>query len=308
MQVLEVSGRGIPSAMAVELRAAHEARTFDVPRDLASLVCGRSAAALVIRLRWPCVAITVLGTAVPTLLIFTLHWANGGLGQFAMAFAWPLWLEVWICAGYWLSACVFVLLYASMQRKIAWMALMQFSTLWVVAMTSVLVAGLINFYEFGVQRSTWDNVPVYVFIALCFPMFAMADALPPKLRLRILRFGAPFALACMAAIAIVLRLPTAEGTPGKLVWTVMGTDTVTNLQAITYSATVMTVLLTKGVLRAWAFPDQLAFIGTRLCIAELAADAPSSEGPRALHANSAATAPNALASIAPHPLELSSLG
>jgi hypothetical protein len=44
----------------------------------------------------------------------------------------------------------------------------------------------------------------------------------------------------MAAIALVLRLPTAEDTPGQIVWTVMGTDMVTNLQALTYSATVMT--------------------------------------------------------------------
>jgi hypothetical protein len=63
----------------------------------------------------------------------------------------------------------------------------------------------------------------------------MADALPPKLRLRILRFLGPLALGSVAAIVLVLRLPTAEGTPGKLVWTVMGTDTVTNLQAIMLS-------------------------------------------------------------------------
>ena len=51
------------------------------------------------------------------------------------------------------------------------------------------------------------------------------------------------------AIALVLRLPTAENTPGKLVWTVMGTDTVTILQALTYSATVMTVAALAIVLR-----------------------------------------------------------
>ena len=63
-------------------------------------------------------------------------------------------------------------------------------------------------------------------------------------------------------IAIALRLPTAEQTPGKLVWTVMGTDTVTNLQVATYSATVIAVLLAEGVMRAWVFPNELAFIRT----------------------------------------------
>ena len=36
----------------------------------------------------------------------------------------------------------------------------------------------------------------------------------------------------------------------------------------------MTVLLAKGVLRAWAFPNQLAFVQTSLCVAELASDEP----------------------------------
>ena len=64
-------------------------------------------------------------------------------------------------------------------------------------------------------------LPLHVGIPLLFPLVAMADALPPKLRLSVLRFLGP----------LVLRLPSAEDTPGKLVWTVMGTDTVTNLQA-----------------------------------------------------------------------------
>jgi hypothetical protein len=106
----------------------------------------------------------------------------------------------------------------------------------------------------------------------------------------------------MAAVSLVLRLPTAEGTPGKLVWTVMGTDTVTNLQALMYSATVMTVLLAKGILRSWAFPDELAFIQTSLSVAELATDARSSDGPHA----ASAVAANASASVAPLPLSVSS--
>ncbi len=66
-----------------------------------------------------------------------------------------------------------------------------------------------------------------------YALLPAGDALPPKLRLRILRFLAPFALGRAVAVSLVLRLPTAEDTPGELVWTVMGTDTVTNLQALT---------------------------------------------------------------------------
>ena len=99
---------------------------------------------------------------------------------------------------------------------------------------------------------------------LFFPLIATADALPAKLRLRILRFFGPTILGCMCLFSVVLRLPTSEHTPGKLVWTVMGTDTVTNLQALTYSSTVMAALLAKGVLRAWLYPDRLSFISTSL--------------------------------------------
>ena len=183
------------------------------------------------------------------------------------------------------------------------MALKQVSTMWIIAMTGVWVAAFVSLWELGVHRSTWVVLPVYIGCALFFPLIAMADALPPKLRLRVLRFAGPFTFGAAAAVALVLRLPTAEDTPGELVWTVMGTDTVTNLQALTYSATVMTVLIAKGVFRAWVFPDQLAFVQTSVCCTELAASIPSTDG---LHPACMAI-PTASASVAPHPLELSSL-
>ena len=183
------------------------------------------------------------------------------------------------------------------------MALKQVSTMWIIAMTGVWVAAFVSLWEFGVHRSTWVVLPVYIGCALFFPLIAMADALPPKLRLRVLRFLGPFALGCVAANALLLRLPTAEDTPGKLVWTVMGTDTVTNLQALTYSATVMMVLLAEGVVRSWAFQDQLAFIQTNLCVTELETNARLSDEPRA----ASPVAANTSASVAPLSLEVSSL-
>jgi hypothetical protein len=87
----------------------------------------------------------------------------------------------------------------------------------------------------------------------------------------------------------VLRLPMAEGTPGELVWTVMGTDTVSNLQALTYSTTVLMLLVAKGVTKSWVFPNRLAFIQTSLDVAERVSYGPHS-------------APASSASVAPHPL------
>jgi hypothetical protein len=165
-----------------------------------------------------------------------------------------------MCVGRWLLVGVQPLWCASMQREIPWMALKQVSTLWIIAMTGVFVSAVVSLYDFGVHRSTWVNLPQYIGCALFFPMIAMADALPPKLRLRVLRFLGPLAFGCAAMIALVLRLPTAEDTPSELIWTVMGTETVTNLQALTYSCTVLTLLLAKGVVKSWVFPNRLAFI------------------------------------------------
>ncbi len=90
---------GTASSMMVELAPCDGPRTLDVQNDLARMVCGRSAAALAIRLRWGFIVIGTVGAlaVVPNLLIFAVHWASGGLGQFALAYEWPLWLEVWNC-------------------------------------------------------------------------------------------------------------------------------------------------------------------------------------------------------------------
>ena len=155
-----------------------------------------------------------------------------------------------------------VLLYGSLQRELAWIALKQPSTLWIIAMCGLWGAGFVSLHDFGIQRSTWVTVPLHVTPMLFFPLVAMADAMPPAVRLSVLRYLGLVCLGGTGMIAIALRLPTAEQTPGKLVWTVMGTDTVTNLQVATYSATVIAVLLAEGVMRAWVFPNELAFIRT----------------------------------------------
>jgi hypothetical protein len=306
-QVLENLDRGIPFGLEIELTPDYVSRRFDVQRDLASLVCGRSVAALAIRLRWLGVSIWVLGACAPVLVMFAIHWATGGLGQFALAYTWPPWLEVWTCVGWWLFVGVLLLWFASMQREIAWMSLKQFSTVWIIVMTVLFVAAHVSLHDFGVHHATWFVLPLHIGVGLFVPLVAMADALPPKLRLRILRYCAPFMMGCAGIIAVVLRLPQALDTPGILVWAVMGPETVTNLQALTYSTTVIALLLGEGILNAWVFPNELAFIQTRLRIAAHAGGAPKSGGPPSANAVSS-MAPNraepvASAKVAPHPFD-----
>ena len=118
-EVLAVLDSGIASSMVIELSPCHGPRTFDVQNGVARTVCGSSAAALAIRLRWVCILSCTLGAAVPIIVAFVVHWASGGLGQFALAYEWPRWLEVWMCVGWWLCVCSLSLWFASMQREIA---------------------------------------------------------------------------------------------------------------------------------------------------------------------------------------------
>jgi hypothetical protein len=151
------------------------------------------------------------------------------------------------------------------------MALKQPSTLWVIAMTGVSVGAWVSLHEAGLHRPTWITTPVYIGNVLFFPLVALADALSAALRLPFFRTSGLCALGADAAIAIVARLPTADGTPGVLVWTVMGVNTVTNLQALTYSGTVLAVLLAEGLLRALVFPNELAFIQASVRVTKIAA-------------------------------------
>jgi hypothetical protein len=156
----------------IELAAEHHLRLLDPSRDVASLVFGRTAAPLVIRLRWALVIVGILGTTTPVLVTFAVHWASGGAGQFALAYPWPLWLEVWQCVGWGLVIGVNLMWYASLQRELAWMALKQTSTLWTIAMTGLWTAGFISLHDFGIHRPTWANVPVYMVFMLFFPLVA----------------------------------------------------------------------------------------------------------------------------------------
>jgi len=182
-----------PAQSGIELKVEHDGRSLQISQDLASLVFGRAAAPLVVRLRWVLAVIASLGAPTPTIVTFAVHWASGGVGQFAIAYEWPLWLEVWWCVGWWVTLVVVVLLYGSLQRELAWIAFKQPSTLWIIAMCGLWGAGFVSLHDFGIQRSTWVTVPLHVTPMLFFPLVAMADAMPPAVRLSAIpRAGLPW--------------------------------------------------------------------------------------------------------------------
>jgi hypothetical protein len=140
----------------IELSALQGARLLDSSQDLAGLVSGRLSVELATRLTTTRVVVGVgyVGAAVPCLVIFATLWATGGVGQFAMAYKWPFWLEVWFCVGWWICAGLLLLAYGSLHRELAWMALKQASTCWIIAMTMVYVGASVSLYDFGVRRDT----------------------------------------------------------------------------------------------------------------------------------------------------------
>ncbi len=74
----------------------------------------------------------------------------------------------------------------------------------------------------------WGAMDDTVLLFFQIPM-ADSDALSPALRVPVLRGAGPLAISATGAVALVLRLPTAGKPPGELVWAIMGTETVTNL-------------------------------------------------------------------------------
>jgi hypothetical protein len=57
----------------IELRVQHHGRLLDTSQDMASLVLGRAAAPLVMRLRWALVGSGILGGTTPVLVTFAVH-------------------------------------------------------------------------------------------------------------------------------------------------------------------------------------------------------------------------------------------
>jgi hypothetical protein len=85
-------------------------------------------------------------------------------------------------------------------------------------MTCVLVAGDAHNLTVALQRELWID------LLLFFPLVAMADALPPGLRVYVLRYLVSGAMSLLAFLALALRLPMAADTPGCVQRGVMGFD------------------------------------------------------------------------------------
>ena len=81
-------------------------------------------------------------------------------------------------------------------------------------MTCVFVAGDAHNLTIALQRELWIDLPVYIALLLFFPLVAMADALPPGLRVYVMRYLVSGVMSLLALLALALRLPAAAGTPG----------------------------------------------------------------------------------------------
>ena len=279
---------------AAEIVPVDGVRTFDVARDVASLVFGVSVADLAVRFRWPCIALAIVGGVAPIMVVFWAHWARGGWGEYALAYPRPYWNDLWQAAGVWATVPVLLLWFGSLQKDVAWLALKQPSTWWVTLMAAVFTAGDASHLTFALQRELWIDLPVYICCMLIFPLVAMADALPPGLRLPMLRFAGTGLMGLMAVMAVLPRLPSAADAPGCVLWAVLGVDMITNIQASAYSSTVLVALLAEGSAHAWMWPNQLAFIREPI---ELRLHEPPESGARPhvqvapLHFNPAAAPP-----------------
>jgi hypothetical protein len=122
------------------------------------------------------------------------------------------------------------------------------------------VACEVSLLSFGCGKPLYFTLPVYVGHALFFPLIAMADALPRSLRLVVLRFFGPAAVAVLGGIAIWLQLPAAAHAPGVRTLTVLGVETISNLNCLSKAATILLILVAKGVLRGWLYPENLSFL------------------------------------------------
>ena len=242
---------------------------LDPSRNIASLLSGVPVGGLVARLRWPCIILLIFSVCPPCILIFALHWATpGGLGEFALAYPIPLWVEVWNATGYWCALLVVLLWYASLQRDVVWMACQEPAMWYIFFMSAVFSASLASLEETGVHRSTWVFLPTYLAIPPFFTLIVLSDALPFSLRLITLRFGVLFVFSLVAIVAVVVRLPTAASTPGLLLWGVFGFEPVTNLEAMAISTGVLAALLAQGAVSAWLWPGEMAFVSNYVTIVE----------------------------------------
>ena len=238
--------------------AARAPTSLRLEDDLLSFCGARSQALWVTRQRWRFVALAFVGVVLPELLQFVF--ADCAFGEFVIAYPSPLWLDTWKSVGYSVGVVLLCLCYSALQRQLLSRVFWMPSTFWILTVSLLLVACEVSLLSFGIGKPLYLTLPVYVGHALFFPLIAMGDALPHSLRLVVLRFFGPAAVSVLACLAIWLQLPAAARAPGSFALTVMGVETLTNLNCLSKAATVLLILVAKGVVRSWLYPDQLSFL------------------------------------------------
>ena len=251
--------RDLEVSMTLVTSAVKET-VFHLEHDLASALCGHTASRLVAT-RWFRLTFTAtvcFGALLPEALQVVL--ADCEFGQLPWLYPVPFWLDLWRCLGYWAASPFYFPLFGAMQRELLLKSLSQMSSVWIIVVTCGYISALVSLFTVGLGRSIWLDLPRYAVLLVFFPFMALSDALPEVVRRDVIRYAGAAACVIMATIVTFLNLPWAADAPGIQMWAVMGVESVTNLNMSPKCASILTLLLLRGVVSAWVWPNRLAFI------------------------------------------------
>jgi hypothetical protein len=180
-------------------------------------------------------------------------------GDFALSFPSPAAHDIFRAMSYWLCIVALFLNIASLQAQLASMVIRTPHTIFVIGLSALWVTSLGLLWSGELERSLLLDFPRYVCHALMWPIVSMSDALPPKVRIFVLRYFCLAASLPMFGIAVSLRLPRASFAPGNERLRVIGMIFPSALELMSMCSVLLGLLLLEGVWRAWVHSDELAY-------------------------------------------------
>ena len=231
--------------------------TFDLKRDIASAVCGKSVLLLVLHpWFWKLFASIIIFAAVPTLVLNQKFGVSCGYPQACVQ---PTWLLAFECLTISCLIPFIFILFASLQVDIAKKAVLQPATFWIFIVSSANCAAIFSI-KYSAGRNLLLDWPMPVIGVLMSILVPLSDALPGKSRLYMLRYFALVTLVRLTRNAITIRLPAALDAPGRVTWMVLGNQTISNYDVQSAALPVLALLMIEGVFSAWRRPKRLAFL------------------------------------------------
>jgi len=185
----------------------------------------------------------------------------------------PLWGEALLCASSSLLLACVIALYGSMQRQIVKRVLLQAGTMYIWATSVVFVLfGMTPSYAYSpVRGSIWFYAPYLFTLAIGFPVIAMSDALPAKVRRPIVLYVAPLAVVYSIYLSVALRMPGAQASTENVFLYNAGAETMTSFDLRLECLGILGCLLARGALNAWVWPGRMAYMHAKINAEELVA-------------------------------------